>query len=403
MKKTPHIAILGAGIMGCSAALFFARQKIDVSLFDMAAQPFSAASRWNEGKIHLGFLYSADPSLRTADRVIPGGLSFRPLVEELIGTSLAPAITAEDDFFLCHRESVTSASAMRLYMEKVVEHVRAHPDARRYLADVSGSRVQQLSSAELAGLTSSSEIVAGFRVPERSVSTNWVAEHFISAVAAEKRIEPLMGIQVAAARPTTDRIDGPWKIDTSEGSFGPYDYVINALWQGRLAIDRTAGLEPTGIWSNRYRQSLFVRTAAQVDTPCAVIATGPFGDVKNYDGRNFYLSWYPDGLRVDNSDISPPDAKTLATPDSTDLSASVFNHLESLLPWVAQIREQAEHIAIEGGWVFAAAQGLLSDPKSTLHRRSDYGAARLGSYISIDTGKYSTAPSLARALSHDLF
>jgi hypothetical protein len=107
-----------------------------VSIFDMAGQPFTAASRWNEGKIHLGCLYSADPSLSTADHVIPGGLRFRPLIEELVGTSLAPAITSEDDLYLCHRKSVTSASEMKTYMEKVVEHVRSHPDAARYLTVV---------------------------------------------------------------------------------------------------------------------------------------------------------------------------------------------------------------------------------------------------------------------------
>lgn len=94
MKARPRVAILGAGIMGCSVALFLARRGADVSLFDAADRPFTSASRWNEGKIHLGYLYSADPSLRTADHVLPGGLHFRPLVEELLDSSLASVITA---------------------------------------------------------------------------------------------------------------------------------------------------------------------------------------------------------------------------------------------------------------------------------------------------------------------
>ena len=50
----------------------------------------------------------------------------------------------------------------------------------------------------------------------------------------------------------------------------------------------------------------------------------------------------------------------------------------------------------------AAGQGALSDPNSSLHRRSDYGIARLGSYYSIDTGKYSTAPWLARQVADSI-
>ena len=64
----PQVAVLGAGIMGSSAALLLSRRGAAVTLFDAQQRPLAGASRWNEGKIHLGFLYSADPSLRTAQR-----------------------------------------------------------------------------------------------------------------------------------------------------------------------------------------------------------------------------------------------------------------------------------------------------------------------------------------------
>ena len=49
-----HVAVLGAGIMGCSAALCLARRGARVTLLDAAPRPCVGASRWNEGKIHLG-------------------------------------------------------------------------------------------------------------------------------------------------------------------------------------------------------------------------------------------------------------------------------------------------------------------------------------------------------------
>ena len=206
----------------------------------------------------------------------------------------------------------------------------------------------------------------------------------------------------AAARPITDSVNGAWEVQTSLGTFGPYDHVINALWQGRMAVDATAGLQPTGVWSNRYRQSLFVRTTEPLDTACVVIATGPFGDVKNYNRRDFYLSWYPDGLRIDTAAISP-ELEPWDQPDAQALKQSIFDHLQTLLPWVAQIRERAESVTLAGGWVLAAGQGLLSDPSSSLHRRSDYGVKRLGGYLSVDTGKFSTAPWQAKSLVDGLF
>ena len=57
--------------MGSATALFLSRRRVRVTLFDAADQPFAGASRWNEGKIHLGYLYTADPSLDTADVCCP--------------------------------------------------------------------------------------------------------------------------------------------------------------------------------------------------------------------------------------------------------------------------------------------------------------------------------------------
>lgn len=400
--KQTRIAVLGAGIMGCSLALYLARRGAQVTLFDMAAQPCTAASRWNEGKIHLGYLYSADPSLRTAVHLLQGALLFRPLVEDLLSTSLDPVITQGDDFYLCHRQSVVSPDAMASYMQQVDAQVRAHPDARHYLANASQAHTWRLTATELNTLTDSPDILAGFRVPERSVQTTWIADRFAAAVAAEPRIEVRMNTRVTAAHPLTENLEGAWQVETLEGRAGHYDKVVNALWQGRMEIDATAGLPPVGVWTNRYRQSLFLRTREPVTTPCVIVATGPFGDIKNYNDRDFYLSWYPDGLRTESSTVTPPDFSSLEMPAHSLLKASIFEHLEALLPWVARLRENDERIDIEGGWVFATGSGQLSNPAATLHRRSEYGVVHRGGYISVDTGKYSTAPWVARAVAAEL-
>ena len=61
----PSVAVLGGGIMGSSVALHLARMGAHATVLEREAKPFMGASRWNEGKIHLGFLYAADPTLRT--------------------------------------------------------------------------------------------------------------------------------------------------------------------------------------------------------------------------------------------------------------------------------------------------------------------------------------------------
>ncbi|MDD4881542.1 MAG: hypothetical protein PHX10_08200, partial [Gallionellaceae bacterium] len=243
----------------------------------------------------------------------------------------------------------------------------------------------------------------GYRVPERSVATGWVADRFVAALSAETGIAQQMATRVTSVRPqTAQETDGRWFVETEDGRHGPYDFIINSLWEGRLAVDLTAGLKPEGNWSNRYRLALFIRTDRPLEVPSAIITTGPFGDIKNYNSRDFYLSWYPKGLIADSNAISPPALTTLSPDRTREISHSVLDSLEALLPETARIRAGIEQMTVAGGWVYAAGRGALSDPNSTLHRRSDYGIARLGAYLSIDTGKYSTAPWLAHQVADSI-
>lgn len=390
----PRIAVLGAGIMGSAVALFLARQGARVTLIDEASEAFSGASRWNEGKIHLGYLYAGDASGRTAARVLPGGLVFRKLTEELIGCSIATAITHGDDIYLVHRDSVTGAAAMGEYFEKVTRAAREHPQAREYLVDLSDRHVQRLSTEELEQLTPSPLILGGYRVPEHSVQTNWIADRFLDALSAERRIEMVMRTYVSGVR----EYGHSWRLETTPAIAEQFDWVINALWHGRLAIDRTAGLKAEGNWSHRYRLSLFVHTPETIAAQNAVLATGPFGDMKNYNGRDFYLSWYPAGLIAEGISVSPPRVKLPGRSEQREITAAIVDQLGTFLPVVRTIAAQATETRLAGGWVFALGEGSLSDQRATLHRRDQFGIREHGTYLSVDTGKYSTAPWLAEKI-----
>lgn len=403
MSAARNVAILGAGIMGVSTALMLARRGCTVALFDAERQPFFCASRWNEGKIHLGFMYANDRSLNTARRLLPGALSFHDDVEELIGFSLRDAMTHDHDIYLIHKSSVISADLALDYYRSVMELVRAHPDQGRYLTDLKRARIEPLGRSELSRHADTGSIKAGFRIPECSVSTVRVADLFLAALASEPRIIQHLSTRVIAVRPQSpSNWDGPWSIETDQGSHGPFDAVVNALWQGRLAVDQTLGLPPPAAWSHRYRLALFVRTREAIDLPCMTVTLGPYGDIKSYGGRSFYLSWYPAGLVAEGNAIQPPDLASLDEAKIRDVIASVWAELGRLLPEVRLIADRVETTHLEGGWVFAVGTGSLSDPRATLHQRHQVGVHRQGSYFSVDTGKYSIAPWLARQVASSL-
>ena len=398
MTGRRSVAVLGAGIMGCSTALYLARRGLRVVLFDEAAAPFSGASRWNEGKIHLGYLYSADRSLETARLILPGGLTFKPIVEDLIGQSIASVTTADDDVYLIHRDSVVTAAESRAYLERVAEMVRDRPDAREYLVDARSSRVEALTADDIEAVANPAVIVAGYRVLERSVSTRWVADQFVAAVEAESRITTAMEERVVDVASTSDGGDGPWQVHSTSGSHGPFDYVVNALWHGRPAIDRRVGNHVDDLRHHRYRLALFLRSGRPIDMPSLLIGVGPYGDVKNYGGRDFYLSWYPVGRVIESEGSEHPEPPVLDAARRSAIARGTFQGLAAVLPGVASLEQEAVDVQVQGGWVYAQARGSLNDPHSTLHKRDLLGIRWFGTYVSVDTGKYSMAPLLAKAI-----
>jgi hypothetical protein len=290
---------------------------------------------------------------------------------------------------------VDAATTVRRF-EALSALVRSHPGADRYPGDASRARLQALSRTELERLADTDTIVAGFRVPERSISTTWVADRYVDALRAEPRIEQAMGTRVLGVRPTESAGRERWRLRTDTPIDGDFDAVVNALWAGRLAIDADVGLQPEPGWSHRYRVSLFVRTGCPVDARSLVVSTGPFGDIKNYNGRDFYLSWYPAGLLLESRDTLPAEPEPASTSARSAIIDAIRAGLGASIPQTHAILDNAESVQVQGGWVFAQGHGSLAYQASTLHRRDRFGIVRRGTYWSVDTGKYSTAPWLAR-------
>ncbi len=337
----------------------------------------------------MGYLYSGDRSLDTARKLIPGGIAFRPVVEDLIGSSIENHMTRDDDIYLAHARSVVDPDSMWRYFNSVSD-----------LAAVVGGikmRAVQLSRSELSKITENPEIVAGFRVPERSVNTNWLADRMAERVKSERFIDLRCDCLVTSL----SKDAGRWRVITQQGDCDGFDVVVNALWQGRSAID--TGVDPSlaQLLSYRYRVALFMQVpVAEIEN--VVIATGPFGDIKNYDGRHLYLSWYPAGLLLDCHQQNAPAPPTIDDGLKQQVLNAMIAGLGDYFPVVFDFPGRAQQSSIAGGWVVARGKGLLSDPASTLHRRDEIGIRRGDNYYSIETGKYSVAPWLASQVADEL-
>src|SRR4029079_3377315 len=113
------IGVLGGGLQGCCAALALAERGHDVVLFDKNPALLSRTATANEGKIHLGFMYVADPSMATARTMIEGALAFAPFIQHHLAIARDKLATSNPANYVVHRDSQHGADAVSAYLTGV--------------------------------------------------------------------------------------------------------------------------------------------------------------------------------------------------------------------------------------------------------------------------------------------
>lgn len=385
-------------------AFELARDGVEVDLYDRHPQCVAGDTVRSEGKVHLGYVYAADRSRRTARVMVEGALSFAPLLRRWLGPGLDDVPVSEPFNYLVHRDSLVG-------VEEVEEHFAAchglaveqlegsEPD---YFGQDPRVAPQRQSRAEAERWYDPRTLLAAYRTSEVAVDPSALAVVLRARVDSVGLITPRLSTEVLAVTPDDD---GAVVDATRQGAptADRYDHVVNALWSGRLAIDRTAGVHPSRPWLHRMRYN--VRIPHRVPgVPATTIVLGPFGDVVAYGDRGLYLSWYPEGRRNVSSDLAPPDwPTTLDEAGSASLRTAVAAGVGGSIRAVAEL--PADLLAtgdVQGGVVFAHGEGDIDEPDSHLHERYRIGPRSFGRYHSIDTGKMTTAPLFAHRMAETI-
>ena len=86
-----------------------------------------------------------------------------------------------------------------------------------------------------------------------------------------------------------------------------FDHVVNALWDGRLALNETLGFRTNRPWLHRLKYGVSFRLPSDVrPPPSATFVLGPFGEVVSYGDGIVYLTWYPECLQAISTDLTLP-------------------------------------------------------------------------------------------------
>jgi hypothetical protein len=394
-----RVAVLGAGLQGACVAFELASRGVQVDLYDKNDLPVTQASALNEAKIHLGFFYGKDSSLKTARLVAQGAVTFAPLLRRWLGDDIDRVPVSPPYYYAVTRDSILPAEQVERHFKatsKVVnELIPGVPDY--FGVDCRDAPYRMQSYDEFFDPRS---IVAAFRTPEIAISAASLAAIVRSHLFAEPDIRCILGATVRRVTIRDSGIEVGFERAGESLSEG-YDQVVNALWDGRLAIDATAGIMPQRPWSFRLKYDVHVRQAPfHSAVPSVTLVLGAFGDVVRYDNGEMCLSWYPVGMKKMTSELAPPAWPPVLDGEAAEeVRSGTFAALSKMVPGLTDLAVYClSESEVQGAVIFAWGATDISDPASELHTRFDIGPRSYGRYHSIDTGKLTTAPLFGKMM-----
>jgi len=392
--------VLGAGLQGTGVALELARRGIRVTLMDAEPRAMNRASLRSEAKIHLGFIYANDRSLRSAFLQIDGALRFRAILARWIGLGLDWLALSTPFHYLVASDSIVAPSRLAEHYAAVEERCRRRLEQDAKL-DYLGARpehwVRPLEDREIAAYFDPERLAAGFSTAERALDTDKLASRLRRAIANSPNVTFLPS---HVARTLTEESDG-FRVE-GDGALGTWcvqtRQLVNATWERRLVLDQQLGIPPPRDLLHRLKFRVVARLPADLrGAPSVSMVLGRYGDIVIRPDGTAYLSWYPAGLRGWSHEVEPPAAwdaacrGEVAPALAREIGSEMLAGIDAWFPGIAR----CEPLIVDAGVIVAIGRSDVDDASSALHDRSSIGVTSRGGYHSLNTGKLTTAPLFA--------
>jgi hypothetical protein len=200
--------------------------------------------------------------------MVHGALHFDSALQRLTGRSRPAGSLSAPFRYLAHRTSQMPPDAIAAHFEAVAGQYRAARDATGlgYFDHRSDFVWERMSERALRAEFDNGAIAAAFRTIELSIDPAIVA-----GMLRKIRFHPNCQVD----RVAVDSVGRPSVALAGEGTLGPYDDVVNALWQERLHIDATAGVLAARPWLHRYKLAVHVSGGAGPALPSTTMPALP--------------------------------------------------------------------------------------------------------------------------------
>jgi glycine/D-amino acid oxidase-like deaminating enzyme len=394
-----RVGVLGGGLQGCCVALELASRGVEVAIVDKNDTLLSKAAVANEGKIHLGYMYAGDRTLATAKMMMTGALSFSPFLERHLGQPAKSFLVSVPATYIVHRDSQYSAEDVRAYLDTVHQLVNEAAKGKKsaYFEKDLSEALRPWSQAEIEDEFDPSIAIAAMASPEIAINPVALANNLRERIAQDPLIEVQSGRTVMGAELSSDGacVSTAAKSGSSRDRF---DHIVNALWDGRFALNEALGFQANRPWMHRLKYGVSFRLPHGARTPPSVtIVLGPFGEVVTYGDGTIYLTWYPECLRAISTEVAPPDWTTYPVePLRSSILEGTLRALSEIVHSLCDLdARNLPEVIVKGGAIVAWGKTDIYDPASELHRRFEIGVTSEGRFHSIDPGKLTMAPYFA--------
>ncbi len=401
-----QIGVLGGGFQGCCLALALAERGNHVSLFDKNTHLISRAGFANEGKIHLGYMYANDPSLQTAAIMARGALAFEPFIKRFLSSDSKAFETSSPAAYVVHRESQRAPEEVAAYLGNAHDLIVQHADGKtpQYFGQNLKEPPRRWSHSQRESEFDGSIAVDAYDTCEVAINPLAMAKGIQNCVLSHPRIEVHLNSEIQTAEDGKSSIT---IIGTRNGRrfTEQFDHAVNALWDGRLAVDQAYGLPISHRWIHRLKYGVSLSLPRNAAMPrSATFVSGPFGEVVSYPRGQIYLTWYPVCLREMTKAVKPPDWPNIAEePLRNQILSDTISQMAEFILALRELRpEMLPEAIVKGGAIVAVGETDIYDPKSELHNRYEIGITSHNRYHSIDPGKLTMAPYFAQQLADQI-
>jgi len=387
--------VLGGGIQGCCIALMLRKHGYDVKIVDKSNDIINRSSLNQEGKIHLGFIYGLDASLKTGKKLLLDALYFAPYLEYLLDKKVNWEKLKSSNFnYLVAKDSMLSPDEVETYFQTLQTIYRQYLEDENltYLGKKPNTIFKKIS---LPPQFNPDFFQACFATEEVAIHHKSIKEIIKTKIQSEN-ISLCLNQRVTAAK----RIPNGFMVETHSEDEGVLqlksDVVFNCLWEGRMILDKQMGMQVEKGYNLRLKYGIIAKSLeSDRRLPSFSVIQGPYGDFVNFhQSKETYFCWYPSSMKGMVIDQSIPtswdeacDGKIPQTVRQKLVNEN-FKHFQRLIPTLSDFQV----LSIKAGVIVAKGHHDIHHMDSKLHERNESPITQSDGYFSISTSKYTSAP-----------